>query len=223
MKRIVLNPIWINYDITKMEALKDFPIESNIYKTIEEIIEKTKDIIRPKAILKECSVETPSINMVKIAGYSFQSRLLFDKLFHQKNVFINIVTSGDELDAVTKEYPSKIVDILKYAILNEARNEVRNYLEKHYSYKDIAELSPGSIPDWSVENNKALFDLAANVDEINVILKGDCFMLPVNSISGVLFSGDKDYINCNLCKKHACIGRKAPFNEKEYSRIFNQF
>ncbi|KNZ41032.1 hypothetical protein [Acetobacterium bakii] len=221
MEKIVLNPIKIAYEINEMEVFKDFHTDSKTYKTIIEIIENTGEMIKSRAILKWCNVEKVEQGCVTLMGQTFVSKLLFDKLRQTEKVFINIVTAGDELDAVKGKYPASVVDILKYAILMETRNEVKKYVSEIFGYKDIAELCPGSLPDWPVENNRILFEIINNVGEIGVTLKKDCFMTPLNTVSGILYHGDKDYINCNLCEKISCIGRKKPFNKIEYLRIFS--
>lgn len=156
-----------------------------------------------------------------IDGANFKSKLLFDKLYHLEKVFVNIVTAGDELDILIGEYSASVVDTIKYAILIETRNEVKNYISDIFGYNDIAELCPGSLPDWPVENNRFLFEMIGAACDIDVTLKKDCFMIPSKTVSGILYSGDKDYINCNLCGK-SCIGRRKPFNEIEYLRIFKR-
>ncbi|MGL4548863.1 hypothetical protein [Eubacterium aggregans] len=112
------------------------------------------------------------------------------------------------------------MDRLKYAILTEGHMSVKNYISKVFGCNDLAELSPGSLPDWPVNSNNVLFDLLGQGDEIGVILKEDGFMAPLNSVSGILYTGYKDFVNCSLCKKLDCIGRKDLFNEAEYKRIF---
>ncbi|WP_026395128.1 hypothetical protein [Acetobacterium malicum] len=220
MERIVLNPVKISYNIDKMEVFKGFKTDSKTFDLIVEIIENTGEIIRPRAILKWCNVEKVEQGCITLMGQAFASKLLFDKLCHLEKVFLSIVTAGDELDVLIGKYPASIVDIIKYAILIETRNEIKKYISDIFGYNDIAELCPGSLPDWPVENNYFLFEMINNACEIGVILKNDYFMKPLNTVSSILYNGDKDYVNCSLCKKK-CIKRRCKFNKNEYKRIFD--
>lgn len=202
MERIVLNPVKISYNIDKMEVFKGFKTDSKTFDLIVEIIENTGEIIRPRAILKWCNVEKVERGCITLMGQAFTSKLLFDKLCHLEKVFLSIVTAGDELDVLIGKYPASIVDIIKYAILIETRNEIKKYISDIFGYNDIAELCPGSLPDWPVENNYFLFEMINNACEIGVILKNDYFMKPLNTVSSILYNGDKDYVNCSLCKKN---------------------
>ena len=221
MERIVLNPVKIPYDMDKMELLKGLKTDSKNYEMILEIIENTGEMIKPRAILKWCNVEKVEQGSVTLMGQTFISKLLFDKLYNLEKVLLNIVTAGDELDVLKGKYSASVVDIIKYAILIETRKEVKNYISDIFGYNNIAELCPGSLPDWPVENNQYLFEMIGEASDIGVALKKDYFMTPINTVSGILYADDKDFINCRLCKK-SCIGRRKPFNESEYLRIFKQ-
>ena len=79
----------------------------------------------------------------------------------------------------------------------------------------------GSLPDWPIANNFALFDiLGPATDEIGVTIMESGFMDPWKSGSGIIFSHAGGYQNCMLCQNIDCIGRRAEFDQEEHDRIF---
>ena len=80
-------------------------------------------------------------------------------------------------------------------------------------------LNPGSLPDWPIANNFALFDMIGGTEEIGVTLRDNGYMRPWNTTSHIHFPGH-GYQNCSLCRKYDCVGRRAPFDRGEYIRIF---
>ena len=93
------------------------------------------------------------------------------------------------------------------------------YMKDKFGFDGSSMLSPGSLPDWPIENNFPLFDMIGNVAEIGMSLTEAGYIKPWNSGSHIHFSGD-GYQNCSLCKKYDCVGRRARFNRSEYIRIF---
>jgi len=77
-------------------------------------------------------------------------------------------------------------------------------------------MSPGSGAEgvWHIEQQKQLFSLFGNVEDlIGVKLADSYLMIPNKSLSGICFSEGIEYITCQLCPRENCPGRKAPFNE----------
>ena len=93
------------------------------------------------------------------------------------------------------------------------------YMKDTFGFDGASRLAPGSLPDWPVKNNFALFDAIGHPEEIGVSLDGRGYIRPWNSVSGIHFPGS-GYHNCQLCKKYDCVGRRAPFDRGEYIRIF---
>lgn len=79
---------------------------------------------------------------------------------------------------------------------------------------------PGSLPDWPVINNHALFELAGGAEEIGLSLDEEGFIYHINSVAGILYDRDNHFVSCRLCRSENCVGRKAPFSEKAYTDVF---
>ena len=105
-------------------------------------------------------------------------------------------------------------------VMADNLKEIKKISDK-FGYRDLAMMTPGSLPDWPIVNNKDLFAMIDNVaEDIGVSLNEHYYMLPYNSVSGIIFSSSTGYVNCKLCKNLDCIGRHAPFDQAEYDRIF---
>jgi hypothetical protein len=76
-------------------------------------------------------------------------------------------------------------------------------------------MSPGSLEDWPIEQQRPLFSLLGNVEaSIGVKLNKSLLMIPRKSVSGVYFPNEVTFYNCQLCPRERCEGRKAPYTEE---------
>ncbi|QCT70574.1 hypothetical protein [Eubacterium maltosivorans] len=220
MEKIVFNPMEIHYDIEGFARDKHLEPQSTVCQELLRWAGPAEKLVRPRAMIKWCPVKDLGRDRVQVGDTIFESHLLAEKLKGTERVFATVVTAGDELDAL--EGPSdEARDLLKYAALREARATVDHYLKTHFGFEHMGRLNPGSLPDWPIANNPALFEIIGDVTEtIGVRLTGKNYMQPGYTVSELLFSGDEDYDNCSLCKKYDCVGRKVPFDQKAYDQIF---
>lgn len=210
----------IFYDIEAFAGDKNIDLQSEVYSALLQWAPAAEKLVKPRAVIKWCTVKEFGGDRVQVAHKIFKSHLLAEKLKGIERVFATVVTAGDELDAL--ELPSdEVRNLLKYAALREARAGVDRYLKDHFSFDHMGRLNPGSLPDWPIANNPALFEIIGDVTEtIGVRLTEKNYMQPGYSVSELLFSGDEDYDNCSLCKKYDCLGRKVPFDPEAYEQIF---
>lgn len=69
------------------------------------------------------------------------------------------------------------------------------------------------MADWSITEQRALFDLLGDVDGLlGVRLTENFLMLPRKSVSGLLFPSDRPFVSCRLCDKSDCPGRQVPYD-----------
>ena len=111
------------------------------------------------------------------------------------------------------------LDIFKGALLQHGMKYVTQMMQERFGFDGSSRLNPGSLPDWPIGNNFALFDMIGGLDEIGVTLNAAGYIHPWNSASQIHFPGN-GYENCSLCKKYDCIRRRAPFDRAEYRRVF---
>ncbi|MGC8976996.1 MAG: vitamin B12 dependent-methionine synthase activation domain-containing protein [Candidatus Ratteibacteria bacterium] len=217
-----------------MEILKDFKIEVDkkglikrlkIEKDSEDeyeflrLIEKAIEIGRPKSVYLEGFIFEKQEDEVNINGVKFKSRVLRKNLENVEKVFVFIVTCGKELDQINFKY-----DILKdywwntikEHFLGIAKRYLFDYLKERYFLKNVISMSPGESEKyvWPIEQQKELFSLFGDVEKIiGVRLTDSYLMIPNKTVSGFLFSTEKDYRSCKICRRENCPGRTADFDE----------
>lgn len=186
----------------------------------EEYLPYVNESARPKAIVKWCGCEVLDAETVRIEDTVFHGRLLADKLKDAHRVFLFVATAGNEIKECEDIDIDALADIFSGIVLRKATAAVNTFLSEHFDIDSTGSLQPGSLPDWPIENNHALCKIIGNVEEIGVTLNEKGYMLPWNSVSGILFSDAGSFRNCSLCKNYDCIGRRVPFDPSEYKRIF---
>jgi hypothetical protein len=203
--------LYLPYEISEEQLLKKLCLrENNPYKTrILELALKAQEIAKPKGLIKTSFIESKANDCVIIDGIEFKSRVLRVNLEEVHRVFPFVVTCGHELDLWSREitdiFESYVADVIKEMIL----------------YSASANMNPGSLPDWPINEQRSLFQLLGRVKElIGVELTESFLLIPVKSISGIRFPKEGTYENCQLCPREKCPGRKAPYDSDLYEQKY---
>jgi len=212
------------------QALEKLKIEDpDDIALVGELFETAKKIARPKVLFREAYVEEISGNKVRISGVSFESEVLAANLKKIHRVFAYVSTCGTEVDDWSRGEKDYVVslwlDMIKEMFLHEANVFFREYVRKAFEFKQVSAVNPGSGNEnnWHISQQAPLFDLIGGVkEEIGVTLTDSFLMLPVKSTSGLLHPSETEFVNCALCGRKNCSGRKAGFNSELYARIFNR-
>jgi len=209
------------------DALKRLSIEEEEdIELVRGLFQTAKDIARPKALYREAFVEDISGGDVRIDGIAFHSDILAMNLKNVHRVFAYVCTSGTEVDDwshAEKDYVVSLwLDIIKEMFLHEAIAYFREHLKDAFQITKMSAINPGSgnKENWPIAQQKPLFSLIGNVkEEIGVTLTESYLMVPVKSTSGLFFPSDKEYVNCALCSRERCPGRRVEFDRELYSQI----
>jgi hypothetical protein len=215
-----------------MEILDQVPVEievdqvlnrlhmeknSRYSEIVQELLDQVLPIIRPKAIYDVQYVEHIDRETVEIAGVKFTSRILRVNLDEIGRVFPFIATSGTEAESI--DIPDDdlmgkfIVDTIKEIGLGSAANYLDEHLKNKYKISKISAMNPGSLEDWPISQQKPLFSIFGDVEElIGVKLTDSFLMIPIKSISGIYFPAEKSFESCQLCQREKCPNRRAKFN-----------
>ena len=216
-----------------MEVLEKIPIEIGVPQVlgalriernnpsfealVTELLEKAKEVARPKALYTISYIEGKNEESVQIDGVLFKSRILRKNLQNAERVFPYVATSGRELDAIEPpkdDYMAVFsLDAIKELILESAYHYLERYIINRYAPGTMAHMNPGSLSDWPVSQQTALFSLFGNVETlIGVKLMQSFLMDPIKSVSGIYFPTEIDFKSCMLCTRHPCSKRRAPYN-----------
>ena len=183
---------------------------------IYELVELANSIISPKALYGIAYIDNVDAAMVSIKGITFHSRVLSDNLRPIGRIFPFVVTIGKEL-----EEKSNSLKLLKQYCLEEIGNialrETRKFLSDHlkeeYKIDRLSSMSPGRLVDWPINEQKPLFSLFGDVEQlIGVTLNDSMLMIPKKSVSGVFFPNEAQFESCQLCPREKCESRKAAYD-----------
>ncbi|MBW1801851.1 MAG: vitamin B12 dependent methionine synthase [Deltaproteobacteria bacterium] len=185
---------------------------------IDPLLDVVYSLIEPRGVYRVSYIDDMYGDKVIIDGISFKSQVLFKNLGDTRRVFPYALTVGDQLEKALPEYKNFPEKFYLDAISNLALGETRKYLEDHLKKKFAIErmsfMSPGSLDDWPLAEQKSLFALLGDATgEIGVSLSETFLMTPRKSISGLYFSTETTFFNCQLCPRKACVGRKAPYSD----------
>jgi hypothetical protein len=190
----------------------------NAVRLVEELLETALPLIAPKAFYEIAYIDKKENDAVEIGGLSFRSRVLRKNLDPAERVFPFVLTIGGRVeekagssgDLLRQYYLETIADL---ALLS-AGEYFENYLKKRFGLSKISSMSPGSLPDWPVTEQKPLFALLGDAEAtIGVRLTESMLMIPRKSISGIYFPTEVSFFSCQLCQRERCPGRKAVFDE----------
>jgi len=217
-ERIVLD-VPADFSAEEFAALCRIKKDSSAFEMIEDVLPLIKQYAAPKAIIRWANVNSVTDEETTIEGVSFRSRVVADKLRGLSRVFVSVVTAGDGLEKSGEFSDDPFLNSYDGALLFHASKYIVNYMKEKFGFDGSSMLNPGSLPDWPIINNFALFRIIGDTDEIGVSLNEAGYIKPWNSGSHIHFAG-AGYQNCSLCKKYDCIGRRARFDRNEYIRIF---
>jgi len=204
----------------KIEDEEDITMIGKLFKT-------AKEIVRPKILYREAYVEEISGNNVCINGITFESDVLALNLKNIHRVFAYVSTCGTEVDEWSRKEKDYVVslwlDMIKEMFLREANAFFREYIKESYKFENISAINPGSGNEnnWHISQQAKLFSLIGSVkEEIGVTLTDSFLMMPIKSTSGLLYPSETEFVNCALCKREKCQGRKVAFDSALYEKTF---
>jgi hypothetical protein len=209
-------------DLMKKLRVKE---ESRRADDLRRLVETAQAIGKPKALYKVAFVESRDTNTVVVDGITFTSRVLRVNLESAHRVFPFVATCGMELE----DWACSIDDLLQRywaeTISEMALRSVRQALDEHlaqrYQPGPVSTMNPGSLGDWPLREQRPLFALLGDpYQSIGVRLMDSFLMVPIKSVSGILFPTKESFASCQLCPREACPGRRAPYDPDLYEKKY---
>lgn len=189
---------------------------------LDKLLLKAREVIKPRAVYRVSYVHEKGEDTVKVDSITFKSRILRVNLDQAGKVFPYVVTVGEEFDKAGKACSDMLLkyylDELANYSLSKAQEYILEHLEKIYVLGKPSRMNPGSLVDWPLEQQRHLFALLGpeKVKEaLGVNLTPSFLMVPVKSVSGLIFQAEKSFKSCQVCPREDCSGRRAPYNEKQ--------
>ena len=199
---------------------------------IEELLIEAKPIGIPKAVIRECGVAAGG--NVTIDGIEFFSALVNEKLKETARVYPYVISCGRELHDWALQYENDplyefIASSIMKAAIPYGFDLINSWLETHKNIEMYSTLNPGSLPSWAITGQRQVFSLLAGrengydisrvKDLIGVELNESCLMIPLKSVSGIIFETSEKWHNCARCKKQNCPGRRAEMTDEAEDMI----
>ena len=209
----ILGPIRVALDVDTVQKKLHAPKRTDI----EDMVALALSLAEPRAAFAAAYVDEKGDDEVVIAGNRFRSRVLRKNLDDVGRVFPVVLTVGPRLEAAADSadmLARYYLDMIANLILAEARHHLIRHLCKRFGVEKLSWMSPGSLQEWPLEQQRPLFALLPGVeDQLGVRLTDSCLMLPRKSVSGIYFPSESSFFSCRLCPRERCESRKARYDE----------
>ena len=217
----------------RMEILEHIPVRVNLTEVkkrlhitndqdvslIRQLVDSSLHLIEAKALYKICYIEEKLEDAVRVNRLLLKSKVLRKNLDQVQRIFPYVVTIGPKFEEEMRNCPDILkkyyLDVIGTAALTAAREHLENHLRSKHVLGKMAFMSPGSLPDWPIEEQRPLFKLLEDAEgSIGVKLTNSLLMLPTKSVSGIYFPTEITFYSCQLCPRKECVGRKARYDER---------
>lgn len=183
----------------------------------DALLDQARSLIALRTVYEISYTGAKGEDTVEVAGITFRSRVLRMNLDKAQKVFPFIMTTGPALEAAAVASG----DLLKQFYLEEMANYalecgaawLAERLKKRWALPGLASMDPGSLEDWPITEQSKLFSIFGDTERIiGVRLTDSMLMVPLKSISGILFPSEEEFSSCQLCPREKCQGRRAPYD-----------
>ena len=201
--------------------------KSGDWSQVQTLVEEGQSLILAKAVYKVCYIESKHEDAITIEGTCLKSRVLRKNLNNVERVFPYVVTIGNRLEdtmrACTDLLKKYYLDTIANVCLTATQKYLKEHLRSRYALDRISYMSPGSLKDWAIEEQRSLFSILGDVESsIGVRLNETLVMIPNKSLSGIYFPTKIPFYSCQLCQREDCVVRKVPYDEtlaREYGIV----
>ncbi|MBM3295353.1 MAG: vitamin B12 dependent methionine synthase [Candidatus Aminicenantes bacterium] len=188
------------------------------------LLAEARPLLHPKALYKEAFIEEKGPDWVRVEGFAFRSRVLRANLEKAEKVFAFVLTVGGGLEARASRTGDLLhqfsLETIADLALQAAAGFLENHLKTRFGFETLSSLSPGSLEDWPITEQRPLFDLLGDpAAAVGVKLSDALLMIPRKSVSGLFFPTDESFSSCRLCPRERCPGRRAPFDPAERAKF----
>lgn len=216
MKDILLENI--KADLKREDVHRRLKIGDDFADEVDDLLEDAKKIANPKAIYTEAYINGRGEDTIEIDKTVFESRLLCHNLADVFKVYPYVNTCGIELyewaqsvgDPIMRYWADSICEMY----LGFASRGMKRDFELRKNPGKYSSMNPGSLEDWPISQQPKLFSLFETeaLDKLGVSLTPSFLMIPVKSVSGIMFQTEKRFENCMLCERKNCPGRRAEYS-----------
>ncbi len=225
MNTVILDEIPFNPATSHVLEELHVKVGSSSEDMVLGMIEKAREIGRPRAMYSLAGIDKITDSGVIIEGVSLKSRIMAVNLESLHRVFPYLTTSGRELYDWTGSQGDMLesywANEISHLALLAAEDALLDHLKITYGLDRTASMNPGSLIDWDITAQTSLFKLLGDpLAAIGVELTDSMLMLPNQSISGIRFVSEEGFSNCELCPREVCTHRRTPYNPEKLQERF---
>ncbi len=217
MPTIITAPFKI--DCGELQERLKIRADSQDQESFLKLVEIVQAVGKPQAVYKVAYIDKKGPYTVTLDGVTFTSPALLKNCAEINRVFPYIATCGREVTEIETDpgdlLASYWLNALQLELLRSAIEHVTETIKNKYQLEKISAMNPGSgeANVWPIEQQTELFGLFGDVNAmIGVELLPSYLMMPEMSVSGIIFETEKTYVNCQLCQRENCPGRRAEFD-----------
>lgn len=184
---------------------------------VRSFIRRVLELAQPRGLYAVHPVGERGEDWVDVGGTRLRSGVLARHTRGADRAFPYVVTLGPRVE----EEVSRTADLLEQYCLHEvanlalarARDALRARVGEAFALPKLYSLAPGSLPEWPITEQRALFGLLGDVEgQLGVRLTETFLMIPRKSLSGLIFPSERPFVSCRLCDTRHCPGRQAPYD-----------
>ena len=217
----------IPFEINLNQLMKKLHVNEGTQdaRNLKKLVDKAQKIGKPKAIYRIAYIESRGDDYVIMEGVKLSSRVLVVNLEHAYRAFPLLSTCGWELEELSCTVSDMLqifwIDTIKEMALRTAMETLKRHLKETYKIVQSATMSPGSLKDWPIEEQKPLFTLVGDTENlIGVKLTDSYMMIPTKSVSALYFPTKENFESCQLCPRENCTGRRALYDSELYGKKY---
>jgi hypothetical protein len=217
----------IPFRVDKIQLLKRLKITNKKQLTIEflKLVQEAEEIGKPKALFKKIPITEKGADYTILETIKLTSRVLSVNLEKAEDAYPALATCGLELEAWSKTKTDLLehfwAEAIKDNILSQTVAAVLKQIGEMYPQGSTSMMTPGSLNDWPLPEQKQLFKLFQHCEsKIGVSLTENCLMRPLKTISFLAFHSKEPFQSCQICAKKDCFERRAPFEDGLYERKY---
>ena len=213
----------IPFQLAPDDAARILRVQDDDMEEFEALFRQCMRAAKPKYAFAVLPVSARN-EKTRIGNAEFDSRILRINLTGLSRAFAAIASCGKELFALYNACEDVLQKYWIDGICEIAMDQAASALRRHIrsiTAGEIRSMSPGSLDDFPIIEQKKLFALLNHLPErIGVELTASCLMLPHKSVSAIYFESEEEYENCMLCLREGCTKRRAEFDEQAFSEKY---
>jgi len=187
---------------------------------VKQLIDTAQRVSTPAAAYRVSYIEEKRDDGVFVENVFLKSRVLRRNLDAIGRLFPFVLTLGramdETLDASTDMLEKYLLDEIANKILRKARSRFEEHLRSVFALRTISCMTPGSLPDWPIEEQQPLFRLLPGAEStLGVRLTESFLLLPRKSVSGVYFPSETNFLSCQICPRERCDSRRASYDPRK--------